>query len=448
MANPKFGTTLTLPTALIEQCKEAYCTANISEAIRNALADFLLLPYDEQKIDTFAIHQLLPNIEDRQKSSKITLRLDDSLHGILMELSAKQDSPSKTAALMISRTIYAERQGRSTSSNTKLLYIIGNKRNSKMQDAIRTIKDTAQNVRWETCIETCVGVLGIYANFRFSHTEIVNDNDWNKINLYKAIQENPRRLIILTRALKVDDTTFNTQKNLLKNAAKSKQINYEAAAAYLFLNKNSFHHEGIELDNKASDTRYHKALTAIAPLHQRMNQTASSSHATQFQNNDLLKIIEKYRRQKHVLFIVDPPYLDVDYYNKKSGNAVSDDSTSKDSVPDDFTSDSAESDTAKSDDTIFGEAEHKKLARLLQLVKQNNGNNFIYFCRITAAKSDQKKPNAEEWDRHMHGRIDDLYHGHGFYCMDVALDDATTERIITSFPFKGAHSYGCERGQK
>lgn len=444
MANPKNETTMTLPTALIEMCKNIYRTSNTSEAIRNALADFLLLPYTEQKIDSFAIHQLLPDIEDRQTSSRVTLRLDDGLSRILTELSEGQDSLSKTVERMISRSLYAERQGHSTSSNTNLIYILGNKRNAKMQEAIKQIKDTAQGVDWKISVETCAGVLGIYANFRFADTEIMNDNDWNKINLYKAIQENPRRLIILTRALKVDDTTFNTQKNLLKNAAKSKQINYEAAAAYLFLNKNSFHHEGIELDNKASDTRYHKALTAIAPLHQRMNQTASSSQATKFQNIDLLKLIEKYRRQKHVLFIVDPPYLDTDYYNRKSGNAVSDDSTSKDSVSDDFTSDSAESDTAKSDDTIFGEAEHKKLARLLQLVKQNNGNNFIYFCRITAARRDQKKPNAEEWDRHMHGRIDDLYHGHSFYYIDIALDDATTERIITSFPFKGAMLYGKE----
>ncbi len=442
MANPKFVTTLTLPTALIEQCKEAYCTANTSEAIRNALTDFLLLPYTEQKIDSFAVHQLLPDIEDRQTLSKVTLRLDDNLRRILLELSAEQDSLSKTAELMISHTLNAEPQEHSTSLKTDLLYILGNKRDSKMQDAIRTIKDTAQNVRWETCIETCVGVLGIYSNFRFANTEIMNDNDWNKINLYKAIQENPRRLIILARALKVDTATFNAQKSLLDNTKHSAKVNYEAASAYLYLNKNSFRHEGTVLNNKATQSSYHKRLAAIAPLHQRMNQTASSSQATKFQNIDLLKLIEKYRRQKHVLFIVDPPYLDVDYYNKKSGNAVSDDSTSKDSVPDDFTSDSAESDTAKSDDTIFGEAEHKKLARLLQLVKQNNGNNFIYFCRITAAKSDQKKPNAEEWDRHMHGRIDDLYHGHGFYCMDVALDDATTERIITSFPFKGATLYG------
>lgn len=438
MSNSKKGTTLTLPTTLIDQCKQTYQTENQSQAINTALSDYLLLPYDEQILDSFAIHQLLPDVEDRKTAQGITLRLDSNLRKIMDKLS-KQDTLSETAQMMISRTLYAKQRGLSVSSNTSLLYILGNKRNSMMQAAIKNIKDTAQDVNWQTSVETCAGVLGIYANFKFADAEIVNDNDWRKINLYRAIQENPRKLVILARAQKVDETTFNAQKNLLENVAESKPIDYEAAAAYLYLNRNSYRHEGTSLDSKASDAKYHKILSAIAPLHERMNQTGSFTKATQFQNTDILKIIEKYRHQKNVLFIVDPPYLDTDYYNKvKSDDAVSDNTE-----PDDVVSDNTEPDDAK-----FSEAEHEQLAHLLYLAKKNNGNDFIYFCRITAAKRDQKKPNAEEWDRHMKGRIDDMYHGHGFYYIDVDLDDATTERIITTFPFEGAFSYGLERGQK
>ena len=435
MANSKKGTTLTLPTALIDQCKQTYQTENQSQAINTALSDYLLLPYDEQILDSFAIHQLLPDIEDRKTAQGITLRLDSNLRKIMDKLS-KQDTLSETAQMMISRTLYAKQRGLSVSSNTSLLYILGNKRNSMMQAAIKNIKDTAQDVNWQTSVETCAGVLGIYANFKFADKEIVNDNDWRKINLYRAIQENPRKLVILARALNVDSATFNVQMSLLDATEHTAKVNYEAAAAYLYLNRNSYLHNETSLDTKASQQRYHKVLEAIAPLHQRMNQTGSSARATRFQNMDLLKIIEKYRRQKNVLFIVDPPYLDTDYYNNK---AKSDDAVSDNTEPDDAVSDNTEPDDAK-----FGDAEHEELAHLLYLAKKNNGNDFIYFCRITAAKRDQKKPNAEEWDRHMKGRIDDMYHGHGFYYMDVDLDDATTERIITSFDFEDAKPYGRE----
>lgn len=431
MSNSKKGTTLTLPTTLIDQCKQTYQTENQSQAINTALSDYLLLPYDEQILDSFAIHQLLPDVEDRKTAQGITLRLDSNLRKIMDKLS-KQDTLSETAQMMISRTLYAKQRGLSVSSNTSLLYILGNKRNSMMQAAIKNIKDTAQDVNWQTSVETCAGVLGIYANFKFADEEIVNDNDWRKINLYRAIQENPRKLVILARALNVDSATFNVQMSLLDATEHTAKVNYEAAAAYLYLNRNSYLHNETSLDTKASQQRYHKVLEAIAPLHQRMNQTGSSTRTKRFQNTDILKIIEKYRHQKNVLFIVDPPYLDTDYYN------------ASDTKSDNAESDNAESDNAKPDNTKFGEAEHEELAHLLYLAKKNNGNDFIYFCRITAAKRDQKKPNAEEWDRHMKGRIDDLYYNHGFYYIDVDLDDATTERIITTFPFEDKQQYGKE----
>ena len=46
-------------------------------------------------------------------------------------------------------------------------------------------------------------------------------------------------------------------------------------------------------------------------------------------------------------------------------------------------------------------------------------------------------------DRHMLGRIDDLYWGYGFYYIDVPYsNDGTIEHVITSFDFDGAKPYG------
>lgn len=63
------------------------------------------------------------------------------------------------------------------------------------------------------CRNVCGG-LGIYSTFKFSQNEILNDLDWKKINLYRAIQENPRELIIQARSLAVDQVTFDRLKNL------------------------------------------------------------------------------------------------------------------------------------------------------------------------------------------------------------------------------------------
>lgn len=420
MKHEKIGTTLTLAIALIEECEKVYGAiygiTNSSTAVICALVDFLLMPLSEQKLDTFAIHQLFADVRKRKAMKQLPIRIPEKLHNTIIALSGKK-SVSETVSMMLSRTLYiASRQAHSAVPCSNLLYVWGNKSNPLMQDAINNIKDTA-HATWDACIETCAGGLGIYSNIKFANMEILNDFDWNTANLYKAVQENPRELIMWARSLQVDTVTFEQQKNLLQSIKHSSKVDYEAASAYLFLNINSFKHKGGSPDNHMSNGKYQRALAAIFPLHQRLNQcTNPSGQVTQLCNADIFKVIEKYRKQENILFIVDPPYLDADLYNTRK--------------------------------SAFGEEKHARLANLLRLVRQNSGNDFIYFCRITAPKRYQNKPNTKAYNCHMRGCIDDLYHGHGFYYVDVKLDDTTTERIITSFSFNGATPYGCERGEK
>lgn len=415
MANKKNVTTLTLPTALVEECKGIYNTDNTSAAIINALADFLLIFPAELELDTFAIYQLLPDPEVRHENVKFSIRIPRKLYNVILTLS-DDNTFSETVFRMLSRTLYSAFQmAHSARPCSKLLYVWGNKWNQHMQDQLRIIKDTAKNVTWDTSVEVCAGGLGIHSNIKFADTEILNDLNWNTINLYKAIQENPRELIIRARSLNVDKWTFNQQKNLLKNFTPSSSVDYEAAACYLFLNINSYKSFCDTPDiplNDSKYSKYFKRLESIYPLHQRLTQCGNPEKlATKLCNDDIFKVIEKYRKKENTLFIVDPPYLDADLYNDKKNE--------------------------------FGEEKHKHLANLLRLVKKNNGNDFIYFCRITAPKKYQSKPDAEAYNRHMKGCIEDLYWGHGFYYIDIpTLPDGTIERIITSFDFDGAIKFG------
>lgn len=414
MTTTKISTTLTLPIELVEKCKAHYNTANASDAIYKALADFLLLPYAEQRLSSFALHNVIPNIEDRRNVRSFSIRVPKKLSQIIGALSERNFS--ETVSMILGKTLYsASHSTCAPVSAPQLLYVIGNKWKSEMQAAIDNIKGTAERNTWTTSVETCAGGLGIYSNFKFADNEILNDSDWQKINLYKAVQENPRELIIQARSLTVDQITFDRLKELVKNTQPTSAVNYEIAAAYLFLNFNSYRKTGITMDNKASETCFFKALSSIGALHQRLKQCAISDKPdTALYNLDIFRIIEKYRKQTDVLFIIDPPYLDADLYNSKENE--------------------------------FGQKEHECLAKLLRMVKQNNKNDFIYFCRITAPHKYQNKENSEEYNIDMKGCIDDLYYGQGFYYIDVPYDkDGTIERIITSFDFDGAVPYGkCE----
>jgi len=395
MANKKNVTTLTLSTTLVDDCKRIYNTRNVSKAIINALEDFLLLPFAEQELNTFAIHQIIRNVENRKDTEKFSVRISQELHDAIRTLS-KDNTLSEIATMMVSSTLYiASPKSAHAFSCPKLLHIWGNKWNPLMQEKLNIIKDTAKNVTWDTSVEVCAGGLGIHSNIKFANTEILNDRNWNIINLYRAVQENPRKLIVWARTLHVDEKTFSQQKTLFKNFTPSSSVDYEAAACYLFLNINSYKSFCDTPDNTMSDRKYFKALESIYPLLQRLTQCGNPEKlATKLCNDDIFKVIEKYRKKENTLFIVDPPYLDADLYNDKKNE--------------------------------FGEEKHKHLANLLRLVKKNNGNDFIYFCRITAPKKYQSKPDAEAYNRHMKGCIEDLYWGRGFYYIDIpTLPDGT-----------------------
>ncbi len=417
MTTDKISTTLKLPTLLVEKCKVHYNTENASKALNNALADFLLLPLEKQELRSFALHNIVPNVEDRRNVLSFPIRIPKALFQIIGTLSERNFS--EIVSMMLSQVLYiASHPTCACVSDLKLLRVMGNKWDKEMQAAIENIKATAVRDTWTTSVETCAGGLGIYSTFKFSQNEILNDLDWKKINLYRAIQENPRELIIQARSLAVDQVTFDRLKEFIKNTQPTSAVDYAIAAAYLYLNLNSYRNTGATMDNNASEARYFNALSSIHSLHQRLKErTTSGKPDTTIFNLDIFEIIKRYRKQMDVLFIIDPPYLNADVYNSKKNE--------------------------------FGQKEHDHLANLLRLVKQNNKNDFIYFCRITAPHKYQNEENFEEYNIDMKGCIDDLYYGHGFYYVDVILNPTTTERIITSFKFDGATLYGaCERGQK
>lgn len=99
-----------------------------------------------------------------------------------------------------------------------LLHILGSKWDARMYGAIDNIFETS-NIDWETSVETCAGALGIHMNHCHAKSQVINDDDWNKINLYRTIQESPEELILKMISIHLNKDTF---KDLKEEADKEK----------------------------------------------------------------------------------------------------------------------------------------------------------------------------------------------------------------------------------
>lgn len=453
-------TTVSISPALVEQLQLLIHTKNHSKTIRFGIAYyFLISPKDLYINDDFCLRQLL-SAEERHTKKNYSIRFEENFtchfpnlkeeNKETQEKQEKKHNISNIINHILAATLYLlknMKENKTTDKTTHeitnktsdkvtdeitnknsykpLIHILGSKWDVRMRDAIDKIFTTS-NIDWETSVETCAGALGIHMNHCHAELQIINDDDWNKMNLYRAIKESPEELILKMICIPVDRNTFN---ELKKEAAKEKKqlkqskirlsskIDINAAARYLYLNIVSFRHMGNTFLNTIKEENYRETLSRIYSFHEKLKDTV-------IDEKNIFKIINKYRKNPNTLFIVDPNYL--------NANAYLDRIIKK---PEEY-------------GAAFGLNEHKKLAKLLCSTKKNWGNDFIYFCRITATLKKDKQNNLvsdtkelEILDRDLKETINDLYYNHGLYYLDVKLDNGIIERIITSFPFEDAISY-------
>ena len=414
--------TLNIPKALIDQIKKLHelPKENLSESIRRGLDDFLLLPFEEQVVNDKALETLL-TVKKELTCQKISVKFPDDLLAVIEKLAGAETlsiTVTRILALILCRPLETD----NTECTERLLYVMGNKWNSEMQKAIKQIAETA-DTKWENLVETCVGGLGIFSNVEFAQKkQVINDNDWNKANLLKVIRDFPRELIVRVRALEVNKRTFDILKYC--KVTPSKSPNIAAAARFLYLNLNSVMGECECFDKDSTNKKFFKRLGQVYPLHLRLQNV-------EIHDKDIFDVLKKFRKTAKTLFIIDPPYLGTSGYEKRIVR------------------------NEPSYGKTFGLEQHRKLATILRNIKQKEGNDFIYFCRVTVTRHKDKDTNEykntpeelAKMDRNLQREIGRLYFGRGFYYMDVnTSSDGTTERIITSFYFDGATPYGCERG--
>lgn len=438
MKNGRITKIFTIPMALIELLCRHFRTTNSSEAIYKGIAGFLSNSAYGKRMNDFALHQIL-SIEERKTNKKYSVRISSELKQIL-EDTIVVDTIYNGVSIILANYLYYSKvvseivvspdenkielpEDIQVNKSMYLLRLLGSKWNKKMQYAIRKILSTSKK-EWETRIEVFAGALGSFCEFPVCMHEIINDLDLQKINLYRAIKNTKEDVLIKICAEQVDEQTFERNKNAVANGLDldNKKVNIDAAVSFLYINLLSVRNIGITY-KKMNPKKYREMLNAIYPLSERLKDT-------EICGLDALEIIKKHKKDSDTVFIVDPPYLDANVY--------------KDSIIDRKYGD---------DKREFAYREHVELARLLRETHQKYDNDFIYFCRTTITRvKDQKTKDItnlgelDTGDRHLQGKIDDLYWGYGFYYIDVPYDkDGTIERIITSFEFDGATPYGkCE----
>lgn len=407
---PKLTKVLKLPVKLVELAKQHFKTSNATQAICNCIQftimHCLLTLSSEER---FEIYHLL-DIEERRTLKNYSVRIEDYTVNALKSVFNNQPLSAAVKDVMALTLSTADTVSMHPS---KLINILGSKWDKRMQSAI---KQVVANRKWEKSYETCVGALGIHANFNLADTELINDDDIDKINLYRCIQKYAFEFKAKALIFGCTESDFTEKKNT--NYSSNDFSDVDRAVGFFILNFFSVRNSGHTYISKSKQA-FFKRLEVIAPLSKRM-------HDVHITNDNLFEVLEKHKNETHALFIVDPIYLDTNVYKSRT------------------------LDKEKEHDKEFGWDKHLRLAKELRSIK----GDFIYFCRITASRHKNRQNKLIDTpetlhlkDIEMQGRIDDLYWGYGFYYIDVPLDNGTIERIITSFEFEGSTLYGSLRGE-
>ena len=401
MANK--GKTLHLPTKLVDLAEQHFATNNASQAIRSCIEFSIMNCLSELQTDSNDIYHLL-NLRERRDKKYYSVRIEDYAAEALTSITNKSISDAVITAMVLTLS-FTEHP--TTTKSLKLINILGSKWDERMQSAIG---DVVSGKSWGKTYETCVGALGIHANFVLSDNELINDDDIEKINLYQCIQQYAFEFKAKTLLFDCTEAGFNSLKKC--DYSNTPIPNVDRAVRFFIMNYFSTRNSGSTYINKRKKTLY-AHLDVISPLSERLQNVKIT-------NMDIFDVLHKHKREPNVLFIVDPIYLDANVYRSRTLGTVTEHGKE------------------------FRWEEHQRLAEVLRSIK----GDFIYFCRITASRHKiqcnellDAFETLRRRDIEMHGRIDDLYCDYHLYYMDIPLDNGTIERIITSFDFDGSTPY-------
>lgn len=420
-------TSANLPTPLVtESVKEMMKSTRLivdpetlrwnSKAIINAILMAILEPLTKKQLATkyfikkalLPMHLYLDTIGKKNYKFRMPWYIKKLLYLTYSDFDYKDSDIQDIIASSLARIIYYAYHPKKLK---RLIYVMGNKRNSRMCAAIENIIKTREYGDFSGYIEPCCGGLSLsmtILNLLPDITNVIlNDDDWDKTNLFKIVMKDPEKLLELCLEKEVSKEFFQSEKIKEQTARKEekgggKTPSLERAARYLYLNLTSARGKCGSFNSNKTVSAYRKNLISILTYHDFLLQQAK------IKNEDLLSLLEKNVRKSTQLIVVDPPYFETSGFEERNTKG----------------------------EKKFSKDAHEKMSQLLNRLSKKNA--IIYFCRSTCTREkSESDSNLQARNEKLRKQLEAWYGD--FYYIDIVMDDRyTTERIYCSFNFEGA----------
>lgn len=274
-----------------------------------------------------------------------------------------------------------------------------------------------------THCEGCVGGLGLQPIRLLEHPKnvvwVINDKDFEKVNLYKVIRDYPLKLeyacddiLTIVQSMIVSDMVHANNRYLdvqeiilqqIKSELQTKGFTKEVIDASVTILQNCHSKRATTYTAEEQCDVFRRKAANICP----MSYLFQKCKSVVITSEDLLDVIKKYIWKKNVVLWIDPPYYlsDGGYPENQPGWNY-----------------------------------HHQIYELLIKVKCK----FVLFLRINASRTGNVDIDNKAIDGSLRSFYDNHYKGKNFYYQDMSVKQRSgyvTERAITNFAFEGCLKY-------
>ncbi len=274
---------------------------------------------------------------------------------------------------------------------------------------LRKITNSTEELRkrydCDTFIEPFAGLANVtlHLNTKFKE-ELLNDGEYDNINLLFVIQTRITILSSILSCLPVNKEIYDLLKKKLKSINCVPILgDIDKAAIYYYINFLSAKGTGLYFNETFTEETLLQGLTSLAKISKRLQNAIITQE-------DIFIFLKKILRQKgsleKVIIYLDPPYMGTEDYYK----------------------------AFNSKDEKF----HEKLKELIIKLKKR-GAKIILSYRATVTSS-----NSYTTSEKVQKKLDKLYMNRGFFIQSQKVTNNQIEILLTSEQVEGSIPYDCK----
>ena len=287
----------------------------------------------------------------------------------------------------------------------RLFYRPGVKSGHILRKITNSTEELRKRYDCDTFIEPFAGLANVtlHLNTKFKE-ELLNDGEYDNINLLFVIQTRITILSSILSCLPVNKEIYDLLKKKLKSINCVPILgDIDKAAIYYYINFLSAKGTGLYFNETFTEETLLQGLTSLAKISKRLQNAIITQE-------DIFIFLKKILRQKgsleKVIIYLDPPYLGTEDYYK----------------------------AFNSKDEKF----HEKLKELIIKLKKR-GAKIILSYRATVTSS-----NSYTTSEKVQKKLDKLYMNRGFFIQSQKVTNNQIEILLTSEQVEGSIPYDCK----